>query len=546
MTGPSPRGGAAGAGMVKAGPSVGITPDAVGRLADALEKSASTAGAIRQVIETITDRAAAAEISAAGGEAGAVRVRPGSGVPWGDGDPDGGVLQALMQQVPPVVKEIRARLSHFLACERDSAAYCAPGLINLPIDRSLWFTDEPVPDPRKVEDAIAFFNAHIGDSGLPWEQPAQGTAEVLGNWKQLTPAELDAVLNLLTPDQLSELNGRLGDGATWWGAGSPHHDVQNAFAGLILSSAATATVARIRNQLTELKLNPDVEDFPGNPNLWEPLKVPLFGPHGLDPDHIIEEYGPTCFFLAPLLGIASKNPGFIKSHIRQNDNGTYTVCLYQDGRPVDVTVTPDLPNISLYSPEFLKQLPASQREYLKSSPRTIAANDPNVIFSDGTWAALYEKAYAQLNGGYTFNQVESDGAIIGGGDPAAAMSAITGLNGIDKIWKGTTANGPPPLLASIQEKLHQGYIITAGTPEYRGNGGVFSSQRDQQGELILGQHAYTVRRVYTDPATKEQMIELVNPASNDSRLTTPPLSHYIHLTQSEFQKYFVSIVSGKV
>lgn len=89
--------------------------------------------------------------------------------------------------------------------------------------------------------------------------------------------------------------------------------------------------------------------------------------------------------------VTEKDPGFIKSHIWKNANGTYTVRLYQNGNPADVTVTSDLPTgRGVIGPAY-------------------AGTPGNVL-----WVMLYEKAYAQLNDGYSniqsgFDTVLGDG-----------------------------------------------------------------------------------------------------------------------------------------
>jgi Calpain family cysteine protease len=499
MTGQGPGGaagsggsGTGGGGMVTAGPTVGVTPDAVARLAASMDRAVSTAGTVSQAIARIRDRATAAEMSVGQPDPAAISGLIG-GIFGGSGsDPDGGALRALMQQAPPVAKEIRARLNHFLACERD----------NLPISPSLWFTDEPLPDNQKIKDAIAFFNAHIGDGGgFLWSDPAQGGQEVLSNWKQLNPSELDAVLNSLAPDQLRKLNGQLGEGSSWWGAGGPDKTVQAAFTSLILSSAAPGTVGKIRGYLSELKLNPDAQDFGADSNLdWVPVNGRLFGPGGPDPDRNVDQGGAgDCYFLSSLSAIAHRDPGFVMRNIRQNDNGTYTVRLYQNGAPVDVTVTPDLPWNTQQDNFTYAHAPDSQ-----DAP-------------DGLWAALYEKAYAQLSDGYS---------VIGkGGNPTTAMTSITGQQA---SWSGWSNGGSDsaPALPDIQAKLSQGYAVTALTP---------GNNWDQRGEEIVGDHAYAVRRVYTDPGTHQQMIELVNPWGRDGDAQAP---QYVHLTQAEFHRDF--------
>lgn len=50
-----------------------------------------------------------------------------------------------------------------------------------------------------------------------------------------------------------------------------------------------------------------------------------------------------CHLLASLGALQRSDPGFLNQHITTNPNGTYTVTLYKDGQPFQVTVTPDVP-----------------------------------------------------------------------------------------------------------------------------------------------------------------------------------------------------------
>ena len=50
-----------------------------------------------------------------------------------------------------------------------------------------------------------------------------------------------------------------------------------------------------------------------------------------------------CHLLASLGALERSDPGYLNQHITTNPNGTYTVTLYKDGHPFQVTVTPDVP-----------------------------------------------------------------------------------------------------------------------------------------------------------------------------------------------------------
>ena len=87
-----------------------------------------------------------------------------------------------------------------------------------------------------------------------------------------------------------------------------------------------------------------------------------------------------CWFLAGLGAVAGDNPELIEDHIEDNGDGTYTVTFYEedDGRwvPVEVTVDGDFPVDA-----------DGNAAYAKPS-------------GDETWVMIYEKAFAELHGGY--------------------------------------------------------------------------------------------------------------------------------------------------
>jgi hypothetical protein len=112
-------------------------------------------------------------------------------------------------------------------------------------------------------------------------------------------------------------------------------------------------------------------------------------PDGLDPG--VEPSGSTdelqqgqlgdCHVLASLAAAERANPGFLAEHVRPNANGTYTVTLYKDGEPFEVTVTPEVPHT--LGPD--------------GSPYGAAythGDDP----SEATLYQVYEKAVAQAWG----------------------------------------------------------------------------------------------------------------------------------------------------
>lgn len=186
------------------------------------------------------------------------------------------------------------------------------------------------------------------------------------------------------------------------------------------------------------------------------------------PDDVVQDVNQhdlgDCWFMAGLLAVAKRDPNFIQNHIHQNPNGTYTVDLYQDGKLVPVTVSGDLPF-------------ATYKEGDKSDAFPYAQPGPR----GAIWPMLYEKAYAQLNGGYT----KLDAATW---DPdlwdtsGRSMQDITGGSSDYKVWVPPTVDiaaglvipalpvglllsgaNDAPSLADINAKLQQGDAVTVAT-----------------------------------------------------------------------------------
>lgn len=476
-----------GGGVATSGPNVGIFPGAVHDLATALDKAVGAAGTLSQAIAQISAHA----------------------VSYGGQAADTPELRTVALQAPPVTKEIRTRLRHFCACEK----------AQLPIDPALYFNNEPPPSAQKVHAALGFFNAHIGDSGgVLWSDAAQGANEVLNDWKTLTATERDAVLNSLSQNQIKELNGQLYEGSSWWGAGSPDRAVQTAFTDLILSSVGPSTLAKL--SLEHLRLPLMKAGYPpaGRKGLkvpWMPVSGPLFGPNGPDPYNAVSQGDlGDCYFLAVLMSVAHCDPSFIESHCWANKDGTYTVELYQHGKPVRERVKPDFP----WDPKHRRPLFAQ--------------------VSDGLWVAIYEKACAQLDGSYRYWKTKPKGQephweypIADQQNLVSGYQTIAGQTPDSDYWK--MRGLPGPSVADIGAKLREGHAVIAGT--LFGSDAETVIRRDGLGEKIVGLHQYSVSRVYTDPRTGQQMIEMVNPWGARSNATA---THVIHLTQAEFQRDF--------
>jgi hypothetical protein len=380
-------------------------------------------------------------------------------------------------------------------------------------------------DPQ-VNAAIAYFNQHIGDFGSALGS-AQGAQEILTDWKKLTPDQLDELLLTLTPQQLAELNKALVTSPLALGQpgmvqpGFEGGLLAGQFANLLATEVLVTTTQQVEPYLTNVQFEPEMY-IPTNEKadlFWGLANGQLFGPptpqhpDGIDPDSQVNQgTAGDCYFLSALAAVAGSDPGFIKSHIWANSNGTYTVQLFQGGQPVNVTVLPDLPN-SGEGPVY-DQIPA-----------------------DGAlWVALYEKAYAQLSGGYS--------VINEGGDSKNALAAITGKASGSTYWNSAGElllfmatfgqEGGPPSLTTIQALLASGQPVTAGTTY----NDVWVDDSKNNPLEVVGDHSYRVESVYTDPATGQLMIKLINPWGPDGTTGSNPGLDTVTLTETDFQAYF--------
>jgi hypothetical protein len=356
---------------------------------------------------------------------------------------------------------------------------------------------------------LAYFRQHLNDDGF-WGD--QGSLESIdAKLATLTPAERAAFLSQLTPAELRDWNQRIsgGGGAFWQSEGLTTSDrVQ--LGNLLLGSADPATLARIEANMPALQ--PNGHNSEETPNGWSSLSgQPLFGPNGQPVVSDVNQGNEgDCWFLSGLGAVAMKDPSLIQQNIHQNANGTYTVTFYRNGQPVPVTVTGDVPGTSSYG------------DY--AHPGT----DDNAA-----WAQVYEKAYAQLNGGY---------ASIEGGHGNVAMSDITGMPSSRVDLNPTFPWDSSPSLSDISSKLNSGYAITSGTSD--GKSWPWSSEPNRlDGGWVVPSHEYMVQSV--DTSAHPPTITLLNPWGQDGAGPPDPKGssapETVTLTEDQWHQYFTDV-----
>jgi len=211
-----------------------------------------------------------------------------------------------------------------------------------------------------------------------------------------------------------------------------------------------------------------------------------------------------CYFMSSLATVAQQKPETIQNMIRKNDDGTYTVSLYEK-RPwykpfgpeftkKEVTVTPDLP-VRDGNPVFAQT--------------GDAAGDQREL-----WVGLIEKAYAQEHGSYKS---------IVGGYGSNAMEEITG--------KSSSTYSPGNLTIQQLADMHQkGLGITASSAADYKLGPIdlpdtVSKDPLYKNGTLVANHEYWVSNV----DVKNNKVELRNPWGFE-----PPVT----LTMDEFKRAF--------
>jgi hypothetical protein len=210
----------------------------------------------------------------------------------------------------------------------------------------------------------------------------------------------------------------------------------------------------------------------------------------LTSDQVYQGQVGDCWFLASLTAVAASNPEFIRQHMRRNPDGTWTVTMFRDGQPVEVTVSASVPPNSAGGP----------------------GGEPN-------WVSIYEKAAASYFGGH-YQDIDGDW-------PDVAFRAITGG---DAVRTGELD------LAQIQEHLANGPVAVASEREQ--TWWPFDDEVDDS--RIVPNHAYSVDRV--EQHDGQMMIHVVNPWGPDGgNLDGVDKVGDLWLTEEQYKQNFSSV-----
>jgi hypothetical protein len=256
------------------------------------------------------------------------------------------------------------------------------------------------------------------------------------------------------------------------------------------------------------KPEPDPYDDMGDDYVDITTPIPL-DDDALDPQNIRQGQLGDCWFLAALGSVADADPDFIRDHMTQNDDGSWTVTMYDDGKPVEIHVD------------------------ATALPGAVKGVDGNFNF-----ATIYEKAAAEFFGG-SYEDID-------GGFSDDAFAAITG---------GDSDRGGESDFDGIRDKMEDG-PIAVGTED---DDARWWWDDEVDNNHIVPNHAYMVDTIEThvNDATGEEetMIHLLNPwGPNGGNLAgdTPGDNGEnqrwgdIWLTEDEYKENFDSVYSGSI
>jgi hypothetical protein len=405
------------------GERVAFDVEAMTVLSRELREAASQAFAICRSVAELEQRA---------GELGA--PPPASGGPThGSSDPTAvRGLRRIVAEAPTMADEIDRRTEHLASVES------AAGL-GYQIERRLWFADDAPVRLDRVDEAVAAVAARFAAPERIRRDDYPALRRML---EELTPAERQAVIGGIGLATIAAIGGDLSRRRGHGGRGNPRTDPLDPddlreLLGLLLSSAPSALAGRLAADV------PVAEPAFGEVALFD---REVFGVRGWSTGLYYQPSGGSivdggvsaadvrqralgdCWFVAGLLAVAGQRPQLIEENLRDNGNGTVTVTFYRDGAPVPVTVTTAVP----YAPRV--------------AWHPFAADGPPEEIAE-TWGPLYEKAFAQLHGGY---------AAIEKGGVDEALPQLTG--------RPAARSQPGDISAGrLRALLEAGYAVTAST-----------------------------------------------------------------------------------
>jgi hypothetical protein len=297
---------------------------------------------------------------------------------------------------------------------------------------------------------------------------------------RLTPGNHDAFFQKMTAEDLGAWDQQLRN--------LPPGEI--AAQGSVLATLSPTMVTRVMYYVPSLEPRYSSTADPNLNVTWRSTaNLPLWGPSGRPQiDDVRQGYLGNCKFMADLVGLVDRNPELIIRNIRTNPNGTYTVTFHRSGQPLEVTVSGRVPT------------QPGVRPYVVARPGEGGAK----------WAMIYEKAYAQLYGGY--GQLEPSGSV------GPIIGQLVGEGPPPRLHALTTEHS----LAELKARMAKGFVVTSSS---------YREAARLSGGLAVGNHKYAVVEVNTDGQVPT--VTLVNPWG--PRGAAP---HRITITQAEWRRWF--------
>lgn len=421
---------------------VSITPSRVRELVKALSDASSAAEARRTKFRTLLDQGVQ--------NGGSPLPQVMENLPFGSGA--SGKLRGLASDATDSSQAYTRRVDRFEQMMKAvKEGKPAP-------DPQTWFNDMGPVDQAKVDEATKAVRGVIDDFVL---LSSDDQKKVMGQLKGLTPAELEAVLGNLNDKELGDFLNRMKDGGMLDGGldSNGERELLNLF-GSNVSLPVIQRMCKV-SEWANGYFRPTTEGTIGDLSgySWDPITGTLFAKgageaSGADRSDVDQKSVNDCGLPATLAALAEQNPALLEKMVTTNANGSYTVTFYEDGKPIQIVVQP---------------------EVLRKSDGTPVTGfgDREDGSNPELWAVVIEKAAAQWKGGY--KEIEARW-------PGDWMEELTGKEseGTDAEDVGSTAD--------IQAKLNDGKAVTFSTQSPKDNPGMNTIKP----KALYGPHAYTV------------------------------------------------------
>ena len=241
----------------------------------------------------------------------------------------------------------------------------------------------------------------------------------------------------------------------------------------------------------------DEVDDPTGKGEHDPLRGPVdLSDDAFDLSQVKQGGIGDCWFLASAAAVGANDPDFIRDHITHHPDGSYTVTLYEDGKPVHIRVDASTIDDGVTNPD-----------------------------DEPTWLSIYEKAAAAHMGG-SYDDIDLD-------QVSRGLEMVTG--------RDTDSDGDRGL-DDIRDDLDAGRTLVVSTEDDSKSGwNPFDTAVDD--DNVVPNHAYVIESVVERDG--QTIVRLVNPWGPDGG--TGGDGHVkdgvLELTEAEFHQNFDTTTS---